>query len=120
MTRRLSSLLLAQMMSGMIDKLDNSKKTSGCISVDILKLISDLCHVEITNHFNKMLITNVFPTLSRPSTYHRYIKVQNGCISVDILKLISDLCHVEITNHFNKMLITNVFPDPLKAFIGPS
>ena len=44
-----------------IDKLDNSKKTSGCISVDTLKLISDICHIEITNYFNKMLITNEFP-----------------------------------------------------------
>ena len=40
---------------------DNSKKTSGCISVDILKLISDLCHTEITKYFNTMLLTCEFP-----------------------------------------------------------
>ena len=44
-----------------IRQLDNLKKTSGCISVDILKLISDLCHVEITKYFNKMLLTCEFP-----------------------------------------------------------
>ena len=40
---------------------DNSKKTSGCISVGILKLISDLCHTEITKYFNMMLSTCEFP-----------------------------------------------------------
>ena len=44
-----------------IRQLDNLKTTSGCISVDILKLISDLCHVEITKYFNKMLLTCEFP-----------------------------------------------------------
>ncbi len=45
-----------------ISNLDNSKKTSGCISVDILKLISGLCHIEITKYFNTMLFTCEFPT----------------------------------------------------------
>ena len=36
-----------------IDKLDTSKKTSRCISVDILQLLPDISHIEITNYFNK-------------------------------------------------------------------
>ena len=61
-----------------IDKLDNSKKTSRCISVYILKLISDICQIERTNYFNKMQLINELPTLSSSSTNHRYIKVPNS------------------------------------------
>ena len=39
-------------------QIDNSKKTNGCISVDILKLISDLSHTEITRYLNAMLLTS--------------------------------------------------------------
>ena len=42
-------------------QLDHSKKTSGCISIDILKLISDLCRTEITKYLNTMLLTCEFP-----------------------------------------------------------
>ena len=44
-----------------IRQLDNSKKTSGCLSVDILKLISALCQVKITEYFSMMLFTSQFP-----------------------------------------------------------
>ena len=71
-----------------IRQLDNSKKTSGCFSVDILKSISDLCHVEITKYFNTILLTCEFPNLLRPLMYHRCTKVLNPPVKLIIDRLV--------------------------------
>ena len=42
-------------------KLDNPKKSNGCISVDVLKLTSGLCNIEKTKYFNTMQLISEFP-----------------------------------------------------------
>ena len=50
------------------------------MDVDILKLISDLCHVEITKYFNTMLLTCEFPeTLKAVDVSSLYKSSESTC-----------------------------------------
>ena len=44
-----------------INNLDRSKKTSGALSIDIIKKITGICHTQLAEYFNHMLISCKFP-----------------------------------------------------------
>ena len=46
-----------------ISKMDSSKKTSGAIPTDKLKLASSACYKEITDHINNAISANMFPDI---------------------------------------------------------
>ena len=46
-----------------ISKMDSSKKTSGAIPTDKLKLASSACYRDITYHINNAISTNMFPNI---------------------------------------------------------
>ena len=46
-----------------ISNLDSSKKTSGTLSADIIKKIIGICHTQIAEYFNSMLLSCEFPDL---------------------------------------------------------
>ena len=46
-----------------IKNLDSSKKTSSTLSVDIVKKIIGICHTQIAEYFNSMLLSCKFPDL---------------------------------------------------------
>ena len=43
--------------------MDSSKKTSGAVPTDKLKLASSACYKEITYHLNNAISTNTFPDI---------------------------------------------------------
>ena len=46
-----------------INNLHSSKKTSGTLSVDIIKKIIGICHTQIAEYFNSMLLSCEFPDI---------------------------------------------------------
>ena len=44
-----------------INNLDRSKKTSGALSIDIIKKLTGICHTQLAEYFNYMLISCKFP-----------------------------------------------------------
>ena len=44
-----------------INNLDHSKKTSGTLSIDIIKEITGICHTQLAEHFNSILLFYKFP-----------------------------------------------------------
>ena len=96
-----------------IRQLDNSKKTSGCISVDILKLISDLCHIEITKYFNTMLLTSEFPDVLKAVDVSSLYKSSESTCKVDyrpisVATAMSKVFERLIAKQFNSFVTTKI------------
>ena len=61
-------------------QLDNSKKASEYILIDILNLISGLCNTEITKYLKTMLLTSEFPdTLKATVVSSLYKSSESTC-----------------------------------------
>ena len=44
-----------------VKNLDRSKKTSGTLSIDIIKKITGICHTQLVEYFNSVLLSCKFP-----------------------------------------------------------
>ena len=73
-----------------INKLDPSKKASGAVSTDKLKLASNACYKEITYHINNAINTSTFPDILKladvtPSLLSSLSKINERMLSQQIL-----------------------------------
>ena len=57
-----------------ISKMDSSKKTSGAIPTDKLKLASSACYREIAYHINNAISTNMFPNILKVVVHNETTK----------------------------------------------
>ena len=58
-----SHLLTPLLFFSEINKMNPSKKTSGAVPTDKLKLASNTCYREITYHIDNAISTNTFPDI---------------------------------------------------------
>ena len=103
-----------------ISKMDPSKKTSGAIPTDKLKLASSACYKEITYHINKAICTNVFPDILKLADVSPIFKMGETFIRgnyrpISVLSSLSKLYERVLSQQIVPFMVPN-FSNLLCAF----
>ena len=82
-SRLLTSLFLSEIM-----KMDPFKKTSGAVQTEQLKLASNACHREITDHTHNAISTNTLPDILKLADITLILKSGNNSIKENLISAI--------------------------------
>ena len=103
-----------------ISKMDSSKKTSGAIPTDKLKLASSACYREITYHINNAISTNMFPNILKLADVSPIFKkgetfIRGNFRPISVLSSLSKLYERVLSQQIVPFMVPN-FSNLLCAF----